>query len=190
MKARVIGGADSGKTVATRASSARLDIPVTHWRRRSPARAGTGCRSTGYAARQRDTVHEPVRVVGGHHPPTMPIRLAAAKAIVVRNAVTTVALQDEPRRWWTYRGGRHGNGIHVRLSFEVLGYAIWLFRRRRPCGLTAVRGHVPGRALCAAQPHGLAHIRNSFPSFLIVVYCPICGCVIACILCSRPVQQV
>jgi adenylate kinase family enzyme len=139
----VVGCGGSGKTVLARQLGVVLGIPVIHLDEVFYDRAWNPLPGSEFEAVQRRLVAAPEWVLDGNYLSSMPIRLAAADTVVVMDVPTVVALWGVVWRWWRHGGGQHGDGLHVRVTAQFLGYVARFRARVRPRVLAAVAEHAP-----------------------------------------------
>lgn len=139
----VVGCGGSGKTVLARQLGALLGIPVIHLDEVFYDQTWNPLPAKQFEAVQRRLVAEPEWVIDGNYLSSMPIRLAAADTVVLVDVPTVVALWGVAARWWRYRSGQHGDGLHVRVTAEFVRYVIGFRSSVRPRVLAAVAEYAP-----------------------------------------------
>jgi adenylate kinase family enzyme len=152
----VVGCGGSGKSHLARGLAAALGLPVTHLDALYYDAAWRPLPMDDFAAAQRHLVAAPAWVIDGNYATTLPIRLAACDTVVFLDVPTVTALRGVLSRQLRYGGGHHGNGVHNRVSAQVLRYVLTYRRRMRPRVLAAVAEHAPDAVLVRLRGRGHA----------------------------------
>jgi adenylate kinase family enzyme len=143
----VVGCGGSGKSVLARQLGVVLGIPVIHLDEIFYDHDWNPLTANEFDAVQRQLVTTPEWVIDGNYLSSMPIRLAASDTVVMMDVPTLMALWGVFQRWWRYRSGQHGDGLHVRVTPEFLGYVASFRKRVRPRVFAAVHEHAPAARL-------------------------------------------
>lgn len=137
----VIGAGGAGKTVFANRLGRRLGLPVTHLDALRYTETWEVVPEHEFVAAQRAVIATDRWIIDGNSLASLPGRLAAADTIVFLDLPARVCLWSVLRRRLRYRGGRHADGVHDRITRSFLVY-IWRFRRRsRPAVRRCVAEH-------------------------------------------------
>lgn len=147
----VIGCAGSGKSFVARHLGATLRLPVIHLDDIYFDAAWNPLPSDEFGAEQARVVRAAEWIIDGNYISTMPIRLAAADTIIVMDVSTIAALHGVVQRWWKHGSGQHGDGVHVRISVDLLRYVVSFRRRMRPRVLAAIAAHTDHAEVCVLR---------------------------------------
>ncbi|MFI5955374.1 topology modulation protein [Cryptosporangium sp. NPDC051539] len=137
----IIGCGGSGKTVLARRLSDILGLPVTHLDTLYYDHDWNPTLTETFAQTQRDLVTADRWVIDGNYASTLPIRLARADTVIFLDLPARTCLWGIARRRWHYRGGRHTDGVHDRITWSFLSYVLDYRRTMRPRVAALVAEH-------------------------------------------------
>ncbi len=137
----VIGCGGSGKTVLANRLSRRLGLPVTHLDALYYDSAWNPTPMPEFAGRQRMLVAADRWIIEGDYAATLPIRPARADTVIFLDLPTRTCLWGIAQRRWRYRGGRHPEGVHDRITMSFLRYVLGFRRTMRPRVLDLIAQH-------------------------------------------------
>ncbi|GAB3844574.1 topology modulation protein [Dactylosporangium cerinum] len=134
----IVGAGGAGKTVLANHLGARLGLPVTHLDDLRYDAAWDVVPEPEFVAAQRAVVTRDRWIIDGNSTASMPIRFAAADTIIFLDLPPLVCLWGIALRRLRYRGGRHSDGVHDRITLAFLRYVLGFRRRHAP----TVRAHI------------------------------------------------
>jgi adenylate kinase family enzyme len=125
----IVGNGGAGKTVLANQLGLLLGIPVTYLDALRYTDTWALVPEEVYAARQREIVAGDRWIIDGNSLRSMPVRLAAADTVIIVDPPPLVCLWGILRRRWRYRGGRHRDGVHDRITLAFVWYVAYRYRR-------------------------------------------------------------
>lgn len=129
----VIGCGGSGKSHLARGLAARLGLPVTHLDTVYYDRAWQPLPTDRFEALQQELVAEPRWVIEGNYASTLPIRLAAATAVIFLDLPALTCLRGILQRRLRHGGGQHhAIGVYDRITWGFIRYIFGYRRSMRP----------------------------------------------------------
>ena len=134
----IVGAGGAGKTVLANRLAALLDLPVTHLDALRYAEDWDVVPEPEFVAAQRAVVAGDRWIVDGNSTASMPVRFARADTIIFLDLPPLFCLWSILRRRLRYRGGRHPDGVHDRITVGSLRFVLTFRRRFAP----AVRAHI------------------------------------------------
>ena len=137
----IVGNGGAGKTVLANRLGPLLGIPVTYLDALRYTDTWAVIPEEVYAARQREVVDRDRWIIDGNSLLSVPVRMAAADTVIIVDPPPLVCLWGILRRRWRYRGGRHPDGVHDRITLDFLWYVAHRFRRT----------HLPRVRACIAE---------------------------------------
>lgn len=151
-KVVVVGCGGSGKSVLARRLATAAGLPVVHLDGIYYDDDWNPLSKEDFAARQRDLVQEPAWVMDGNYASTMPIRLAAADAVIMLDLPAPACLWGILRRRLRYRGGQHADvGVYDRINWSFVRYIVGYRRTMAPRVKAMVADHAPHAQLYAPR---------------------------------------
>lgn len=124
----IIGCGGSGKTHLANHLAALLQLPLTHLDGAYYDAEWNPLPQEEFAARQRALVAERRWLLEGNYAGTLPVRLAAAEAVIFLDLPAITCLTGILQRRWRYRGGQHAkDGVYDRITWDFVRY-IWGYR--------------------------------------------------------------
>jgi len=138
----IVGAGGAGKTVLANRLGDVLGLPVTHLDALRYDAHWNVVPEAEFVAAQRAVTATGRWIIDGNSLASMPVRFTAADTIIFLDLPPVVCLWGIARRRLRYRGGRHTDGVHDRITWSFLRYVV-LFRRR----------HAPAVRRCIAE-HG------------------------------------
>lgn len=139
----ILGAGGSGKSHVARELGRILNIPVTHLDAVYFDDGWSPLPMEDFAAAQRTLVAQPQWIIDGNYNTTLPIRLAAADTVVLMDVPTLAALRGIIWRQLRHGAGHKGNGIHNRITWDVITYVATYRRRMRPRVLAKIALFAP-----------------------------------------------
>lgn len=118
-----------------------------------------------FVAAQREIINRSSWIIDGNSLRSLPLRLAAAYTVIIVDPPPIVCLWGILQRRWRYRGGRHANGVHDRITLAFLWYVARRYRRELlprllACIAEHFRGdpvvHLPSRAQADRYLEGIS----------------------------------
>ena len=138
----VVGCGGSGKTVLARRLGEILGIPVVHLDALFYDEDWQPCPPAEFIARQEAAVEAESWLMDGNYVSTLPIRLAAADAVIFLDFSAIRCLWGVFQRRWRFRGGqRREQGIFVRVTWSFTKYVIGYRRQMAPRVRAAIAAH-------------------------------------------------
>ncbi|MGI5243126.1 topology modulation protein [Dactylosporangium sp. CA-139066] len=128
----IVGAGGAGKTVLANQLSALLGLPVTHLDALRYDPDWTMVPEAEFVAAQQAVVATERWIIDGNSTASMRVRFAAADTIIFLNLPPLVCLWGIARRRLRYRGGRHPDGVHDRITVGFLRYVVGFRRRHAP----------------------------------------------------------
>jgi adenylate kinase family enzyme len=145
-KVAIVGCGGSGKSHLARQLGAILGAPVTHLDAVYFDDEWNAPPMEKFAAAQRDLVAEPRWVIDGNYNSTLPIRLEACDTVVLMDISTPAALWGVFSRQIRHGVGHKGNGVHNRITWNVIKYVATYRRKMRPRVTAKVSEHAADHA--------------------------------------------
>lgn len=124
----IVGNGGAGKTVLANRLGRLLAIPVTHLDALRYDSSWNIVPEERFAAAQREIITEPSWIIDGNSLHSLPLRLAAADTVIIVDPPPWVCLRGILQRRRRYGGGQHPDGVHDRITPEVLWYVARRYR--------------------------------------------------------------
>lgn len=137
----IVGAGGAGKTVLANHLDNLLGLPVTHLDALRYDEDWNVVPEADFVAAQRTVVANDQWIIDGNSAASMPVRFAAADTIIFLNLPPLVCLWGVLRRRLRYRGGRHPDGVHDRISVAFLRYVLGFRRRYAPAVRARIAEH-------------------------------------------------
>jgi adenylate kinase family enzyme len=137
----IVGAGGAGKTVLANQLGALLGLPVTHLDALRYDHAWNVVPEAEFVAAQRAVAAGDRWIIDGNSAASMPVRFAAADTIIFLNPPTLACLWGIARRRLRYRGGRHTDGVHDRITVPFLRYVVGFRRQRVPAVRACIAEH-------------------------------------------------
>lgn len=161
----ICGCGGSGKSALARTLGQRLSLPVTHLDMEFYDQDWNPLDQETFAQRQRNLVAQPEWILDGNYAGTMPIRLAAADAVVFLDLPARTCLWGILQRRRQHRGNdvlsRHLRG---RLSWGFVKYILGYRRTMRPKVEALIAEHATGRVTTLRSRRQVRQFLRSLPS--------------------------
>lgn len=145
-KVAIVGCGGSGKSHLARQLGAVLSAPVTHLDAVYFDDEWNALPMEKFAATQRDLVARPRWVIDGNYNSTLSIRLEACDTVVFMDVSTPAALWGIFSRQIRHCAGQKGDGVHNRITWNVIKYVATYRRRMRPRVMAKINEHTAGQA--------------------------------------------
>lgn len=145
----IVGCGGSGKTVLARRLGEILGVPVVHLDALFYDEEWQPCPPAEFIARQEAIIKTGSWLIDGNYVSSLPIRLAAADAVIFLDFSAICCLWGVFQRQWRFRSGqRREHGIFARITWSFIKYVIGYRRRMAPRVRAAIAAHAdPGTSV-------------------------------------------
>jgi adenylate kinase family enzyme len=145
-KIAIVGSGGSGKSHVARKLAAVLDLPVIHLDAVYFDDEWNALPMEKFAQAQCALVAAPRWVIDGNYNSTLAIRLKACDTVIFMDISTLAALWGIVSRQIRDGAGHQGNGVHNRITWDVLKYIATYRRQMRPRVLAKIHEYASGHA--------------------------------------------
>jgi adenylate kinase family enzyme len=137
----IVGAGGAGKTVLANQLGGLLGLPVTHLDALRYDEDWNVAPEAEFVTAQRIVVANERWIIDGNSAASMPVRFAAADTIIFLDLPPLVCLWGIVWRRLRYRGGRHPDGVHDRITVAFLRYVLGFRRRCAPAVRACIAAH-------------------------------------------------
>jgi adenylate kinase family enzyme len=121
----ILGCGGSGKTHLASALAQQLGLPLTHLDTIYYDTDWYPMPRDEFAVARQQLVSHPRWVIEGNYASTLPVRLAAADAVVVLDLPARTCLRGIAQRRLRHRGGQHKDiGVYDRINWNYIRYIL------------------------------------------------------------------
>jgi len=145
-KVAVVGCGGSGKSHVARELGKILGAPVTHLDATFYDDQWNALPADEFTRLQRRLVAQPRWVIDGNYNSTLQVRLEACDTVVLMDVSTVAALYGILSRQIRHGAGHQGNGVHNRITWNVITYMATYRRKMRPRVMAKIEEFAAGGA--------------------------------------------